>query len=258
MPMRTTASRATAAFAGLPGRFCLFYQPSLDLRDGSFRTCEALLRWQHPDFGVLRPGASLDGSRWEANLAEIEDWAIREVCRQSKVWSDTGTGVEVAVNLSHARLLDPDLLPLLDEALFEADLDPSLLAVDVPFASLASDPIGFGPVLAAIIERGVGVAADGVGGGVSLAGLEVLPTSVWKIDLRRRGHRDPGPHPSVRAALDAGSSAGVTTVAKAVPDRSLLADVRAMGFDRAFGHAVSPPVTPEAAGVLFGRSTTPP
>ena len=253
MPSSTSAALGTATFAGLPGHFCLFYQPLLDLRDGRICSCEALLRWQHPDFGILRPGAALGGSRWEANLAEIERWAIREVCRQGRAWSDDGIAVEVAVNVSRARLLDPDLAQLVDAALADADLAPRLLAIDAPFASLTADPTGFRPILAELVHRGVSVAADGVGSGVSLASLGCLPTSAWKIDLRRGRRRDRGLHPSVHAALDAGSAAGVITVAKAVETSSLLAEVRAMGFDRAFGHAVSPPVTPAAAGLILGR-----
>ena len=74
---------SSTAFEGLPGRFCLYYQPELDLRDGSIRACEAMVRWWHPEFGMVRPGLTLDGTRWNERVHGIEEWAVAEVCRQA-------------------------------------------------------------------------------------------------------------------------------------------------------------------------------
>lgn len=250
----TATALATATFTDLPGSFCLFYQPALDLYDGSIRTCEALLRWLHPDHGVLRPGAALGGSRWSEDLPVIADWAIREVCRQSEAWHEEGHDVQVAVNVSHAQLLRADLLVTLDTALADTGLDPEDLAVDVPFASLSGDPTGFGPIVAALATRGVTVVADGVGGGVSLASVVDLGTSVWKLDLPVEDGRGDLLHPSVHAALATAQACGLTTVAKAVEFRPQLDQLRSLGFDRAFGRAVSPPVTPESMREILRRS----
>ena len=250
-PGDTVATSYT--FAGLPGRFCLFYQPEIDLRDGSIRSCEALLRWMHPDYGILRPGASLGGTRWTANISDIEDWAIREVCRQGQAWHDEGHQVQVALNLSHVQLLRPDLLAMLDDALAESGLDPADLTIDAPFTSLAGDPAGFRPIVADVAGRGITVAVDGVGRGVSLGALDGLAATVWKIDLCTRGRRHEGLHPSVEAALAAAHGAGATTVAKAVEHHRLLTEVGNLGFDRAFGHSVGAAVTPGAFREILRR-----
>ena len=81
----------------------MYYLPELDLRSGRIVSCEALLRWRHPDFGLLRPGVTLDGTRWHRQVPAIEQQAMVEVCRQIASWSQDPLG-QVALNVSTSFL----------------------------------------------------------------------------------------------------------------------------------------------------------
>jgi EAL domain-containing protein (putative c-di-GMP-specific phosphodiesterase class I) len=228
---------------GLPGSFCMYYLPELDLRSGSIVACEALLRWQHPDFGLLRPGITLEGTRWHRQLPEIEQQALAQVCRQIESWRRDPVG-QVALNVSPAHLLGPFFLPSLDRALAASDIDPAQLAIDVPIEVVATDPGLARHVTGELVERGVGVVIDGVGGIPSHHRLRRIPASGWKVDLRVGSGRDRAIHPSVADALAEAHDAGMIATAKAVEDLDLLRAVRDLGFDRAFGYAISPAVDP--------------
>lgn len=240
-------------FDGLPGRFCLYYQPELELRDGSIQSCEALLRWWHPDFGMVRPGLTLGGTRWNERVRGIEEWAVAEACRQALEWADDGTPVQVALNVSRQDIVCGRYLGAVAEALQATGVDPALLALDVPFLALATDPHRLHDVVEGISALGVTVVIDGVGAGTSFDALAAVDADVWKVDTYTRGLRHPELHPSVGEALDRAHQRGVLAVAKQVESRSALQEVTALGYDRAFGHAISPPVTARALGVIKKR-----
>lgn len=244
---------ASVAFDWLPGRFCMFYQPDLDLRSGAMGACEALLRWWHPEYGMLRPDASLRGTKWTERISEIETWAMEMVFRQASVWSDEGLGVQVAVNVSAPFLESDELLLAIDRLLGATDVDPELLAIDIPIGALAMEPLALAAVTDAIVARGISIFIDGVGESAGHYAFERVDASAWKIDLWAQARRRPGIHPSVRAALTRAQHAGVLTIAKSVEDERTLQGVRDMGFDRAFGHVVSPAVTTAAMSALLRR-----
>ncbi|MGN6693668.1 MAG: EAL domain-containing protein [Aquihabitans sp.] len=239
---------------GLPGSFCIYYLPELDLRSGRIVSCEALLRWRHPDFGLLRPGVTLDGTRWHRQVPAIEQQAMVEVCRQIASWSQDPLG-QVALNVSTSFLLGPDFFTSLDRALAASGIDPTHLAIDVPIEAVAADPGYLRHVALQLTERGVGVVIDDVGQITSHRMLRRIPASTWKIDLRAGSTRRRGIHRSIGNALAEARAAGVMTTAKAVEDLDLLHVVRDLGFDRAFGYAISPPVEALAIREVAERGT---
>src|SRR3954453_2248779 len=162
-PEAAFPEEGTEAFDGLPGRFCMFYQPDLDLETGVPGACEALLRWWHPDFGMLRPDASLHGTKWEDAIEAIEGWATTAVCEQAATWVGAGRKIRVALNVSRRLLASDELLPSLDRALAATALDPQYLAIDVPVAAIATDRDNVPVVTAALAARGITVVLDGVG-----------------------------------------------------------------------------------------------
>jgi len=241
---------------GLPGSFCMYYLPELDLRTGAIVACEALLRWQHPDFGLLRPGVTLDGTRWHRQVPDIEERAMVEVCRQIASWSRDPVG-QVALNVSTTHLLGPGFFTSLDRALQASGIDPTHLAIDVPIEAVAADPGLLRHIADDLAGRGVGVAIDGVGGIPSHHMLRQIRASAWKVDLRAGSTRRHGIHRSVANTVAEARDAGVTTTAKAVEDLDLLRAVRDLGFDRAFGYAISPAVGPGAIREVAERGTVP-
>lgn len=247
----------STTFPGLPGHFCLHYQPQLELRSGAIVSCEALLRWWHPGFGLLRPQTTLGGTRWTDDLPEIEEWALIEACRQAAAWKRHGLPVQVAVNVSVPFLLAASFGPSLDRALAESGLHPRHLAVDIPFGVLATHPLDAQQVIGDLAAAEVGVIIDGVVGDAHPWMIDRIRAQAWKIDLGRgsAGHRPL--HVSGRRALDHAHEAGAQAVAKAVEDDRRLVELRSMGFDAVFGTAVSPPLPPEEVRSLFRPASTP-
>ncbi|WP_421121994.1 EAL domain-containing protein [Aquihabitans daechungensis] len=224
----------------------MHYQPQLDLHSGAILRCEALLRWRHPEFGLLSPYASLTGTRWADDISGLEGWAAAEVCRQGARWDEHGLPVQIALNVSASFLLRPRFVSSLEQELDRSGLSPYLLAIDLPVRGLATSTHRMEQVAGALTDTGIGVIIDGVGAmGVSRLGS--LGAEGWKIDLGRPGPVRAGLHPSVGVAVEEAHKAGARAIAKAVEDDARLAEVRALGFDEVFGNVVSPPLSGRAA-----------
>jgi EAL domain-containing protein (putative c-di-GMP-specific phosphodiesterase class I) len=237
---------------GLPGHFCLHYQPEIDLSTRSIVACEAFLRWWHPTFGMLRPGPSLEGTRWSGDLATLEEWAVRAAHRQSATWASSGTPIRVAVNVTVPRLGDPGFVEVVDSLAgsFEADAP---LALDVPFGAFLRHRPATMRATDRLREVGVVVIADGAFGCEAVESLRHTAVSMVKIPLHTSGPRHPGLHPLVAATLASANDLDLVATAKQVEDAMELDHLQLLGFDRAFGNAVSHPVTAEAFTSIIGR-----
>ncbi len=239
---------------GLPGRFCLYYQPEFDLADGTVPSCEALLRWWHPDFGILSPGPSLARTKWAERLAGVEAWSVFAVCRQIAMWEDQGRPVQVALNVSRHHLRDPQLLPRVRQALDSTGIDPKQLAIDLPLSALVKDPVNVRHVVLDLADLGVALIVDGVSGDAPPTAFEGLPIAVLKIVVGNVGHPSAiGRHRSADDAIALARSIGATSVAKSVETAADLQALLEMGFDRAFGHVFSPALAPAALVPLLDR-----
>lgn len=240
----------TVSFARLPGQFCLHYQPQLDLRTGAIDRCEALLRWWHPEHGLLRPHSTLGGTRWIDDLDELDSWALEEVCRQGAAWRKEGVRVQVAMNVSTSFLLSAAFPSAIDRALCESGLAAQDLAIDVPYGALVTEPHWVRAAVGDLVGAGVGVIVDGVVGDDHPWVLDRLGAGTWKIAISHTALGG-GLHPSVSRAREAAHQAGAQAVAKAVEHDADLVALRALGFDGVFGTVLSPPVrASEARQVL--------
>jgi EAL domain-containing protein (putative c-di-GMP-specific phosphodiesterase class I) len=246
-------SEGALVIDGLPGYFRLFFQPELDLAGGEVVACEALLRWWHPEYGLLRPGASLHETRWSGRLGNLEQWAIESACRQAAAWERAGRPLRVAVNVSRRLVRDGGLPDVVAVALAATGVSPHLVGLDVPFASFARRPIPTRATAQRLRDLGVVVIADDVAGDLARAELGAGgAVSVLKIPIYVAGSRRPVLHPTARAAVALAHEIGAVAVAKAVENTAELDTLRALGFDRAFGHAYSPALTPDGLAALLG------
>ena len=228
---------------GLPGSFCLHYQPEVDLRDGSVPGCEALLRWWHPGLGMVSPGPALAHPKWAARMAGLETWSIFAACRQAVRWEQQGRRVEVAINVSESHIADLELLGRVRQALVVTGVDASRIAIDLPVQAFTQQPRRARKVAADLHELGVTVVIDGVRDARSERVLADVPASVFKIIPARAGHTADQAADTVEAVALA-RSRGAGTVAKTVETQSDLHAARMLGFDRAFGHVFSPALAP--------------
>lgn len=245
---------------GLPGSFCLHYQPEVDLRSGAIAGCEALLRWWHPGLGLVSPGPALAHPKWSARLAGLETWSIFAACRQAMAWERGGARLPVALNVSANLLADPELVNRVRQALVVTGMAPGMLVVDVPVAAAAGASEAVRRVTTDLADLGVTVAIDGVRDARDQVALAQIPASVYKII----------PEPVSEAgvvglrtaeAVGMAQTRGATTVAKSVETTTDLQAAQRLGFDRAFGHIFSPALSSAdlartlGGGRAIGRAT---
>lgn len=162
--------------------FELHYHPEVNVQTGRIETIEALVRWRHPDIGLVSPADFLPAAE-QGNLdGQIGEWILREASRQVKSWHEQGLkGFRVAVNLSSRQFHDRELRRKLEEALHQAGLDPAAMEVEVAEATLAHSA-RTNEILNGLRQFGVTVAVDDFGsGGCSFADLREMPVNSLKI-----------------------------------------------------------------------------
>ncbi|ROP44998.1 sensor domain-containing protein [Pseudokineococcus lusitanus] len=168
------------------GELRVHYQPRMDLRGDRVAGVEALVRWQHPERGLLQPGDFIDVAEESGLVRRLGAWVLDSAVAQGAAWARTAGGgptTEIAVNLSTRQLGDPDLVPLVAEVLDRHGLDPALLTLEVTETALMEDPDAAAATLRALKALGVTLAVDDFGTGyASLTYLQRFPLDELKID----------------------------------------------------------------------------
>jgi EAL domain-containing protein (putative c-di-GMP-specific phosphodiesterase class I) len=237
------------------GEFLLHYQPQLDLRSGCFTGVEALVRWNHPQRGLVLPGEFVPVAEANGLIRPLGAWVLREACRQAAAWRERGWRLAVAVNLSPVQLRNGHLLPAIGDALGRAGLEPARLELELTEGVLVENLEQHGDgFLQGLASGGVRLAIDDFGIGYSsLAYLRHLPVQTIKIDRSfvRGVGEDPEAEALVRAMVTLGHSLGKRVVAEGVESATELAFLRELGCDGAQGfHIARPQATLELERLL--------
>src|SRR5215207_3984373 len=167
------------------GELRLFYQPQVDLATGTVLGAEALLRWQHPDRGLLAPGAFLDVAEESGLIVPIGAWAVDKVCRRLSSWRERPETADLwlSVNLGARELTHPDVVTTVLAAVRRSGIDPGRLCIEVTEGNAMADRDSGIRALRELSEAGVRVAIDDFGTGYSsLEHLRHMPVDVLKID----------------------------------------------------------------------------
>jgi diguanylate cyclase (GGDEF)-like protein/PAS domain S-box-containing protein len=166
------------------GEFELFYQPQVDSRSGEITGMEALIRWHHPQRGLVAPNRFIPIAEETGLIVPIGEWVLREACRQAKRWHDAGqSGLRISVNLSARQLQQGDLGEQIAAILAASNLQPQTLELELTESLLMDDPLTAVKLLHALTALGVRIAIDDFGTGYSsLAYLKRFPVSRLKID----------------------------------------------------------------------------
>ncbi len=211
---------------------------------------EALVRWQHPERGLLEPLHFIPLAEHTGLIAQIGDWVLAQALTQSSLWRESRPQLTISVNLSARQLADPSLAGRLRTAIERGGHDPAVLCLEVAERVVAQAPEQARRRLAELDEVGVRLAIDDFGTGESSpTELSRLPVDILKIDRELVATLDPD---TVGGAVELGHSLGLRVVAEGVETDAQLAALRALGSDGAQGYLFSHPMPQESILGLLG------
>jgi diguanylate cyclase (GGDEF)-like protein len=225
--------------------FRLHYQPIVAPRLGGVPVVEALLRWEHPERGLLEPGLFLDVAEATGLILPIGAWVVSEACRQGRELHDAGLQVDVSVNLSAKQLGDPAVLEHLRSALSSSGFPPGSLRIEVTETSMIDDTAGAVAVLQGISALGVHLVVDDFGTGYSsLAYVRRYPVDGIKIDRSFVRHLvdNQDDRAIVASVVKLARDLDLSLVAEGVETQEQLACLMHMGCELIQGYLFSPPV----------------
>ncbi|MET9909265.1 EAL domain-containing protein [Streptomyces sp. NPDC006476] len=250
------------------GEFVLEYQPLVGMEDGRVNGVEALVRWNHPQFGVLTPNRFIGLAEEDGSIVPLGLWVLRTACRQARRWQldhPEDPPLFVSVNVAVRQVWDSDLVADVAQTLAETDLAPGLLQLELTESAVmgsAGRPL---QALQALSAMGVRIAIDDFGTGYSnLAYLSRLPVSVLKLDgsfvrgFQYEGDKEGAvaPNPAdevvVEAMIQLAHRLGLTVTAECVETSAQATRLRRIGCDTGQGWLYSRPVSPERIGELMG------
>jgi EAL domain-containing protein (putative c-di-GMP-specific phosphodiesterase class I) len=225
----------------------LHYQPQLSLQDGHIVGVEALLRWEHPEMGMVSPAEFIPIAESTGQIIQIGEWVLRTAARQLKDWMDGGMPPMImAVNLSAVQFRQNDLPELVNRILDEEKLPHHFLELELTEAAAMDNPRAAINVMDKLHERGIRMSIDDFGTGYSsLSYLKQFNVYKLKIDQSfvRDISDDPGDRAIVTAIINMASGLGLQTIAEGVETASQLNFLRLQGCNEVQGYYFSKPLT---------------
>ncbi|WP_164718528.1 EAL domain-containing protein [Bradyrhizobium sp. LVM 105] len=236
------------------GGFEIHYQPLVDLRSGEVSGCEALLRWRHPERGMVSPAEFIPVAEDTGLITELGDWVLRMACNEAATWP---TQIRVAVNVSPVQLKCDTLALRIAGALAASGLDPRRLELEITEAVLIRDDEAALSILHQLRSIGVRIALDDFGTGYSsLSYLKRFPFDKIKIDRCFVADiaETSGAPVIVQAVVNIAAASSMTTVAEGVETEAQREMLRALGCTQMQGYLFSPPKPAAEVRKLFGPS----
>lgn len=224
----------------------LVYQPQVDLISGQIVGVEALVRWQHPERGLIPPGEFIPLAEESGYVVTLGDWVLRTACRQIKEWAGLGLPLrQVAVNVSAVQLSRGHLVESVKEALQETGIAPDLLELEITESSVMLDREKSFETLGQLKALGVSLSIDDFGTGYSsLAYLQQLEVNKLKIDIAFVRDMTTNSHNAsiIKAVIALGHSLGLEIIAEGVETPGQARQLRALRCDVMQGYLVSKPI----------------
>jgi diguanylate cyclase (GGDEF)-like protein len=238
--------------------FVLHYQPEVDLATNQVTSVEALLRWNHPEHGMLAPAKFIPVIEQTALVGPVTMYVIGTALRQVVAWRELGLHIRLSVNLSARNLLDPALPHQIETLLRDHGVAPDSLTVEVTESATLADTERAVGVLRALRATGIGVSVDDFGTGhASIAYLSGLPASEIKIDRSFIADicSDPRAEAIVRSIIELARNLELRVVAEGIETAAAMTRVTDLGCDTGQGFLIARPMP---ADDLTARLTTPP
>lgn len=238
-------------------QFLLFFQPQIDLRSGDIVGMEALIRWQHPELGLLSPLKFIPVAEESGLIVPIGDWVLREACRQIKAWRKTDMpAFRVSVNLSASQFRQHDLVDTIAGIIQEAEIDPGLLELEITEGVLVEDVEQAIKVLHGLHEMGIQLSIDDFGTGYSsLSYLKQFPLNTLKIDRSFIQDITIGADDAAitEAVIALGHSLGLKVIAEGVEAQEQLSFLIPRGCDQVQGYLFSRPMPAPAVAAWMQK-----
>ncbi|MFF0474172.1 putative bifunctional diguanylate cyclase/phosphodiesterase [Streptomyces sp. NPDC004284] len=249
------------------GEFALEYQPLVNLTDGAVRGVEALVRWNHPQFGSLAPNRFIGIAEEDGSIVELGRWVLNTACRQARQWQKDHPRerpIFVSVNVAVRQVWDSDLVADVAGILAETGLAPHLLQLELTESAVMGSNGRPLQALQALSDMGVRIAIDDFGTGYSnLAYLSRLPVSVLKLDgsfvrgFQDEEHANPADELIVEALVHLAHRLGLTVTAECVETAGQASRLRRIGCDTGQGWLYSRAVAPDRIAELIGVEPLP-
>lgn len=223
----------------------LHYQPKIDGRTGQVTGAEALLRWHHPDRGMVSPGVFVPIAERFGLIGSLGQWVTDEACRQMRIWQAAGLDMHVAINLSVHQLRQSDLVERVQDSLRRHGVPAERLTFEITESAAMEDPQASLRLFERLAQVGVSLAIDDFGTGYSsLAYLSKLPASQLKIDrcFVQDVDRDDDARAIVCAVIKLSHALGLTVVAEGVETQPQLDILRRLGCDELQGFLFARPM----------------
>ena len=241
------------------GELTLHYQPQLELIGGEVVAVEALIRWPHPERGLVAPAQFLPVAEESGLINAVDAWVLREACRQGQIWSERfGRDLTISVNVSGRQLRRPELVENLARILDETRFAARNLKLEISEIAVMADTAQTADALNALLKLGVQVVIDDFGTGYSsLTQLRRFPIETLKLDgtLVRGLGRDADAATIAGAVIGLAHSLGLKVIAEGIEHVEQLDHLRALNCEYGQGNFFSTPLSADALGDwLFGSS----
>jgi len=223
----------------------LHYQPKVRLSNGDVVGVEALVRWQHPERGLVFPDDFIPMAEHSALIGPLTRHVLDTALAQARAWIDSGRPLPIAVNLSVRNLLDQHLADQVAQLLVAHGVPAELLELEVTESAIMTEPVRARQMLEQLSALGVRVSIDDFGAGyTSLSQLTTLPVSELKIDRSfvMTMITDPGNAMIVQSIIDLGHNLGLTLVAEGVETEEALTTLAGLRCDVAQGYHLCRPL----------------
>ena len=240
------------------GELLLYFQPITSVREGNLHGAEALLRWEHPERGLVQPIDFVPLAERTGLVGPLTRYVLAAALRQSRIWSEAGIELQLAVNVTMPNLLDLRFPDDVASLLERSGVDPGRLTLEVTETAIMADPFRVQQVLARLGEMGVRLAIDDFGTGYSsLAYLRRLPVDELKIDRSFVASMttDDGDLSIVRSAIGLGHNLGLQVVAEGVETEEACEILARLGCDFLQGYHIGVPMTVEELTVRLRGSS---
>jgi diguanylate cyclase (GGDEF)-like protein/PAS domain S-box-containing protein len=242
--------------------FSLAYQPKIDLTSGQPCGAEALLRWRHPERGLIAPVEFIPVLEETGLIVPVGEWVLRRACEDLKGWLGSGApAMPVAVNLSARQFRQHDLEERIRSIVYGAGIDPSLIELEITESQLMQDPDHAIRVMRALREAGMRIAIDDFGTGYSsLAYLTRFPVSALKVDRSfvARVNEDAQAAAIVRTIIEMAHTLGFTVIAEGIETEAQARYLREHACEQGQGYLFARPMpAEELARRLAGSGSRP-